>query len=115
MDKNYEIFEEDNSILLRINKNIYSKEIVIQTTYVLLEKYYFLIDEKGDYWEVLIKPKEENKEVSEEIVLDFMDELIESSSYLDQLKRTKEIRELILEKAILSQTIDDELLEIEKD
>ena len=119
MSENFTIKEDGVLIELRINKNIYSKEVVIQTTYVLLDKYYFLIDEIDSYWIVQMRVKSNFKNVDENIKLSkndallFFDELIESSSYLDQLKRTSKIREVILEKAVLSQTIDEELEEID--
>jgi len=108
MKNNFEIIGDE--LKLKINKNIYSKEIVIQTTYVMLENYYFLIDEEDKNWIVFIKSKEENK-ISEEVAMTFFDELLESASYLDQLKRTSEIRQTILEKALISQTINDQLEE----
>jgi len=110
---------KDKTLILKINKNIYSKKIITQTTYVLLDKYYFLIDEEEKYYIVQMKKKKEtnnnnnNLSISEKDANIFLDELIESSSYLDQLERTSEIRQLILEKAILSQVVDDELLELE--
>jgi His-Xaa-Ser system protein HxsD len=104
MKSNFEI--NGNEAIIKINKNIYSKEIVVQTTYVLLDKYYFLIDCEEEYWIVSMVPKEEGK-ISEKSVYRFFDELIESSSYLDQMKNTSEIRQMILERAILTQGVSN--------
>lgn len=107
MKSNFEIV--DNEAIIKINKEIYSKQVVVQTTYVLLDKFYFLIDCDDKNWIVSLKFKdEENENINEkltEAVYGFFDELIESSSYLDQMKNTSEIRQLILEKAILSQGV----------
>lgn len=111
MEKN--VILNDDNIIIKINKEIYSKEIILQSTYVLLDKYYFIIDIENDYWLITIKNKKENSKLTKQDALNFFDELIESASYLDQLKRTSKIRETILEKAILAQTIDDDLLELE--
>ncbi|NQZ84927.1 MAG: hypothetical protein HRU03_04350 [Nanoarchaeales archaeon] len=97
---------KDGEAIVRINKNIYSKEIIVQTTYVLLNKYYFLIDCDKDYWIVSIRPKE-GDDISQKSVYRFFDELIESSSYLDQMKNTSEIRQMILERAILTQGVSE--------
>ncbi len=110
MKTNFEI--KDNIALIKINKNIYPKEVIIQATYVKLDEYYFLIDEDNDYFIITMKYKEtENKNISESSIYGFFDELIESMSYIDQLKRTSKIREIILERALLGQTLDDETIE----
>lgn len=104
MKKNFSI--EKGVITLRVNRNIYTKEIIVQTCYVMLEKFYFLIDEEGDSYHVEMKPKEK-RDAKEEDAYSFFDELIESQSYLDQLKRTSEIRQTILERALLTQYVDE--------
>lgn len=102
MKKNYEI--KNNELTLKINKNIYPKEVVIQTTYVLLDKYYFLIDEDKSNWLLFVKLKDlESEENLEDIALKIFDELIESSSYLNQLQKTSKIRQVLLEKALITQ------------
>lgn len=113
MKSNFEILQSE--ALIRINKNIYPKEVIIQATYVKLENFYFLIDEEGEYFLISMKFKEKEsntKENLERAVYEFFDELIESQSYLDQLKRTTDLRQIILEKALLSQTLSTETLEL---
>ncbi len=102
MNKNFNII--DNVGIVKINREIYPKEVIMQTTYVLLEKYYFFVDLDKKNFIIEIRPKE-NSKIKEEDILIFLDELIESSSYIDQLKRTGKIREIILEKALLSQSL----------
>jgi His-Xaa-Ser system protein HxsD len=110
MKSNFKI--KDNTAIIKINKNIYPKEVLIQATYVKLDKFYFLIDEDENYYIVSMKYKEKNEKNNlEKAVFEFFDELIESQSYLDQLKRTSKIREIILERALLGQTLDDETLD----
>ena len=100
MTKNFNIV--DNVATIKVNKKIYNKDVIMQTTYVLIEKYYFFVDLDEKNFIIEIRPKEE-KTIEEKDVLIFLDELIESSSYIDQLKRTSKTREIILEKALLSQ------------
>jgi len=100
MKTNYEI--NNNIATIKINKEIFSKEIIIQTTYILLEKFYFLIDSDKNYF--IVEMKSKDKPITEKDVLKFFDEIIESQSYIDQLKRTSKIREIILEKALITQT-----------
>lgn len=114
MKKNFEI--KDNTAIIKINENIYSKEVLIQTAYVKLEKYYFLIDKKDNYFIISMKFKDPSKKINEKAIYAFLDELIESQSYLEQIKRTSKIREIILEKALIGQTLDDKTIEnLEKD
>ncbi|MCA9496936.1 MAG: His-Xaa-Ser system protein HxsD [Nanoarchaeota archaeon] len=121
MKTNFDITED--GVQIKINKNIYPKEVLIQTTYVMLDNFYFLIDENDKYWLVFMKFKENNfidnldfESKITQAVYNFFDELIESQSYLNQLKRTAKVREIILEKALLSQTLDNGFInELEKD
>jgi len=103
MKSNFKIVEDE--AIIKINRNIFPKEVIVQTTYVLLEKFYFLIDCDEDYWIVSMKFKDKNLRNLSDAVYEFYDEIIESSSYLDQMKNTSEIRQMILEKAILSQGV----------
>ena len=93
---------KDNVAIIKINKNIYPKEVLTQATYVKLEEYYFLIDEEDNRYIIEMQLKNE-KEIGEKDVKEFFDELIESQSYIDQLKRSSKIRQTILERALFSQ------------
>lgn len=101
-----------NDVILKINKNIYPKEVLIQTGYILLDDFYFLIDEDDKYFIVFIKPKDKDKNPLKDVVNKFLEELLESASYIDQMKRTSKIRETILQKALMSNTqIDEDFIE----
>lgn len=116
MKSNFEIL--DGEVIIKINKNIYPKEVIVQATYVKLENFYFLIDEEEGYFIISMKFKEKGsntKENLERAVYEFFDELIESQSYLDQLKRTTDLRQIILEKALLAQTLDSSILQMDED
>ena len=110
MKTNYEI--KDNLAIIKINKNIYPKEVLMQAAYVKLEEFYFLIDEDDNYFIINMKYKEQKDTNDiENGIYKLFDELIESQSYLDQLKRTSKTREIILERALLGQTIDEKTIE----
>lgn len=104
---------DGDEAIIKINKNIYPKEVIVQATYVKLDKFYFLIDEDENYFIVSMRFKEEKGDLKNAIY-EFFDELIESASYLDQLKRTSEIRQTILEKALLTQSLGDEFFDEKK-
>lgn len=110
MNTNFEI--KGDIAIIKINKEIYPKEVLIQAAYIKLEKYYILIDTDENYFIVSLKYKEKNQTNNlESSVYEFFDELIESQSYIDQIERTSKIREIILERALLGQTLDDEIIE----
>jgi His-Xaa-Ser system protein HxsD len=110
MKSNFEIKGDD--AIIKINKNIYPKEVLTQATYVKLNDFYFLTDEEENYYVITMRYKEKNEKNNlTQAVYEFLDELIESQAYINQLTRTSKIRELILEKALLGQTLDDETIE----
>lgn len=100
MNKNLVISNEDATIT--INKNMYPKEVLVQACYVMLDECYFLIDEQKNNYIITLSLKNKKNNLKEK-ALQFFDELIEAQSYIDQLKRTSEIRQIILEKALLPQ------------
>ena len=102
MAENFEI--KGGAVYLYLNEEMYSKEVLFHAAYVLLEDYYFFFDKKNGYFEVKITPME-NKEENElqEIANSFLNELVESSAYLRQLEKTSGVRELLLERALLTQ------------
>jgi His-Xaa-Ser system protein HxsD len=108
MNSSFEI--NNKQALIKINAQLYSKEVIFQATYVLLDDFYFFLDLNEGYFEISMKPKEKtlNKEEFEKEILNFYDELIEAAAYLEQLKKTSGIREALLEGALFSQKKLDE-------
>lgn len=84
---------------IKLNPQFYPIEVIYSASYVLLEKAYFKFD--GDpkkEVEVTIIPKKgyEGEEVSRE----FNDELINYLEYRNNYERNKDLRHIILQKAI---------------
>ncbi|MEC8220676.1 MAG: hypothetical protein VX028_01275 [Nanoarchaeota archaeon] len=104
MNSSFEI--KDNCAYIKINSELYTKDILFQASYVLLDEFYFFIDKEDGYFSISMKPRE--GEISEEVILVFYDELIEASAYVEQLKKTSGIREALLESALFSQKKLDE-------
>jgi len=101
MNKNFNI--ENNESIIKISKTIYDKKVLIQASYVKLDEFYFLIDEDEKNYFIFLKyknDKDNTKEKLTEAVYEFFNELIESASYIDQLKRTSGIRTQLLEAAL---------------
>lgn len=115
MEQNFEV--NDNFAQIKIKKSIYSKEVLFQCAYVKIDEYYVLIDEDSQNYLMNIRFKDSSKNNSKDLqvaVFEFFDELIESASYIQQLKKTSKIRETILERALLTQVEDSQNNESKK-
>lgn len=98
--KNIEI--ENNWAILRINPKIYPVEVIYSAAYVFLDKAYILLD--GDpKSEIIIRIKPKNKEKDKELLgLEFFNELINYADYRQRSEETKNIREALLQRALLT-------------
>ena len=89
-------------VLVSVNPKIYSLDVVQAAAYVLMDRAYIVID--GDPKEkILVELKPSNKkEDLEKLGRDFNNELINYAVYKVQSERTKEIRETIVKRALLT-------------
>lgn len=90
-----------NKFQLVINKDLFSKDIVLKASYNFLDKWYFFFDIDSN-WNIVFEFTKRNdcNEESEKIIADYSDELL--SVYLrDKLEKdNKVIREAIVTKSI---------------
>jgi His-Xaa-Ser system protein HxsD len=107
---------DDDSVVLNINPKVYPIETIYSASYVFLGRAYILLD--GDPAEEIIvklKPKEseENKGASRAILEslggEFLNELINYADYKKRAEDTKNIREALLQRALI--TSDPRVLE----
>ena len=85
-----------------INPKLYSLEIVHSASYIMLDDCYIVID--GDPEKeilVRIKPKEKGKKL-EDLGLEFSNNLITFKEYDNNFKNNKEIRDLIMQRALVT-------------
>lgn len=90
---------------LNLNKNIYSLDIIFSAAYSLMEKAYFLFDEDDKNFIVMIEPKQAN---GINIENNFKEELLNYLNYSKKLSQTKELRQLILKRALLLTDIQED-------
>jgi len=113
---------EGNSVILSINPKLYPLETIYSASYVFLDRAYVFLD--GDPKKeilIILKPKE--KINLEELGGEFFNELINYADYNARSKETKKIREIILQKALItndpisqdSDEFDDLIKELEDD
>ena len=99
----------ENSIKFELNAEMYPKDVLFHAAYVLIEDFYFYFDKNHNYYEIEITSKShinDEKEL-EDMKNKFLDELVESSAYLKQLEKTSGIREILLQRALLTHDKDN--------
>lgn len=90
----------------RVLKSVYPSECVIKAASLFVEKAYIHFDEDDQYWLVELVPKvnAEDDKLSGEFENELLAEAVRFSVY----KRTKNIREIILARAVSSSIINTE-------
>ena len=105
MNKGIFIERLSNTIfLVRLKKEYYSPDAVMQTAALFTDKCYVKVDElEDDYVGVYFKLKYEvNPSKTEELLSDYCNEVLEKQIRLDLEKRFGNLRELIYKKAFES-------------
>ncbi len=90
------------SITVNINPKVYPLDVIYTAAYVLLDKYYILLD--GDpkkNIKVILTPKENNANL-EKAKAEFHNELINYAFYKEQSKKNSALRQIMLQAALLS-------------
>jgi len=105
--------EQENYVLASINSKIYSLDVIYTAAYVFLEKAYLIFD--GDpKKEVLVKLTAKRKCSWEELEIlgkDFFNELINYGFHKKQSEQNKQIKQIILQRALLTNLGDEIKLE----
>ena len=90
---------------LRFNINLYSKEALFRASYHFTDEYYIKLDVQGDEYTVSIISKGEASE--KDIEGRFENELLSQVTREIIADKTKNIREMLLGRALASTIIDD--------
>lgn len=99
MDNNLKI--DGKSIRITINPELYSLEVIYSAAYVFLNRAYVLLD--GDpKEEIIIVLKSKTGEDLEKLSGEFLNELINYGDYSIRSEQTKAIREMILQRALIT-------------
>lgn len=105
MQGNLEINRQEGHVLVSVNPKIYPLDVVLASAYTFTEKYYVLID--GDpNEEIIVELRPKNKKESlEQIGREFNNELINYANYAVQAIKNERLREAILNRVLLTNTI----------
>lgn len=90
---------------MKFRRELYSKNALIKAAYNYTDIAYIHLDADESYYYVSIEPKEGTQEVSEQ---EFMNEMLTQSVRHEVYQQTKNIRELLLARAVATSVIVDE-------
>ena len=96
----------------KINRNLYSKDVLLKAAYHFTDDYYIILDLKDEYYFIEINAKKGETPTNMESV--FSNELVAQGTREAILKKTSAIRELILARAFASTIIEDSTHETEE-
>ncbi|MBN2112445.1 hypothetical protein JW707_05095 [Candidatus Woesearchaeota archaeon] len=112
---------ENNQLTISVNPKLYPLEAVYSAAYVFMDRAYIVLDGDPDKG-ILVKMKLKKEGSLETLGNEFNNELLNYSDYLTRAKETKIIRELLLQRAIITndssvaESIDfDELENLEEE
>ncbi len=98
------------NVFIKVNMKIFDEICVIKTAYLFLDRYYIFLDKKGQYIIVSMNPKNydpNNGLVIDEVIGEFNNELLNQKVREKISNESKNIRELILARALYSTYIDN--------
>ena len=90
-----------NTITISVNSKLYPLEAVYSAAYVFMDRAYIVLDGDPEK-EIIVKIKPKSGCLLENIEGEFNNELLNYADYLTRAKETKKIREMFLQRAILS-------------
>ncbi len=92
-------------MLLKFSKEMYAKEAIIKAAYFFTDRYYMELNSDNNYYYVEMNTKNGQTEADAE--KEFMNEVLVQTTRLSISKQTKNIREMIIGRALASTIIDD--------
>lgn len=90
---------------IKLNKELYPKEAILKAANSFTDRYFIYLDVGNKYYFVDIEGKGEDVEI--DIEKQFVNETLVQSARYSIMQQTKNIRELILGRALASTIIDD--------
>ena len=110
---NLKLDKKENKITVSVNPKIYHLDVIYSASYVFLDKSYVFLDgNPKKLVKVELKPKK--KYDLEKLGREFNNELLKYADYKKRSEQTKQIREMIIQRALF--TNDPSLVdEIEED
>jgi His-Xaa-Ser system protein HxsD len=93
--------KKGDSFLIYVNPKTVPLEVVYSAAYVFLDKAYIVIDGNPDK-EIIVKIRPKKEADGEKLPLEFNNELVKYCEYKANCENNKELRQIILQRALLS-------------
>ena len=90
--------------IIKLNPGIYSLDVIYSSCYLLLDKCYIRLSGNIEK-EILVEISLKEKGDVEKIVREFHNELLNYQFYSEQLKKTGDVREILLQRALFGNII----------
>jgi His-Xaa-Ser system protein HxsD len=106
MQGNLEINKKEGYVLVSVNPKIYPVDVVLSSAYIFTDNCYVLVD--GDPNEEIIvelRPKDKKEDI-EIIGRNFNNELINYANYAVQAIKNERLREAILNRVLLTNSVE---------
>ena len=87
-------------------KELYSKEVILKAAYAFTDRLYIHLDADATYYKVQLISKEENKN-EKKLYAEFENELIAQETRRVIAEQTKNIREMIIARALSSTIVNN--------
>ena len=91
-------------MLVKLTKELYPKEAILKAAQFFTDEYYMSLDVDEQYYYVSIEPID--GKTGKDVEARFLNEALTQSARYKVMQETKEIRELILGRALASTIID---------
>ncbi len=92
-------------MLIQFSKELYEKEAIIKAAYFFTDKYYIELNVDETYYLVELNAK--SNQIEDDVKKEFTNEVLVQTTRLLIAKQTKNIREMIVGRALASTIIDN--------
>jgi len=95
----------DDHAVLRVNPRIYPLELVYSAAYIMIDKAFILLDGDPEKSVVVEIRKRKKDQDLNDLIREFNEELLNYAVYKVQSEKNKRLREIILYRALLTNTV----------
>ena len=110
LKSNMEIHKDENYIIVSLNPKIHSLDVIYSAAYVFMDKAYIIIGGNPEK-EIIIEMRPKGTTDLEKLGYEFNNEILNYSVYKIQSEKNKDIRNAIVQRALLTNDLPEETSE----
>lgn len=99
--QDFNIQIKENCVIINVNPKVYPLEAVYSAAYVFLDRAYIVLDGDPEK-EIIVKMKMKDGGAFENLGNEFNNELLNYADYFVRARETKKLREMFLQRAIIT-------------